>query len=67
LKTEDIEHFFISFAQSSKSNLHITVLYGSNDHHKIEAVVKAMAFALRKATSLDARAGNQIPSAKGVL
>ena len=67
LKTEDIEHFFISFAQASKSNLHIAVLYGSNDHHKIEAVVKAMALALRKATSLEPRAGDQVPSAKGVL
>lgn len=67
LKTEDIEHFFDSFAQASKSNLHLTVLYGSNDHHKIEAVVKALALALRQAVTLEPRIGDQVPSAKGVL
>lgn len=67
LKTEDIEHFFDSFAQASKSNLHLTVLYGSNDHHKIEATVKALALALRQAVTLEPRIGDQVPSAKGVL
>lgn len=67
LKTEDIEHFFDSFAQASKSNLHLTVLYGSNDHHKIEAAVKALALALRQAVTLEPRIGDQVPSAKGVL
>ena len=67
LKTEDIEHFFHSFAQASKSNLHLTVLYGSNDHHKIEAAVKSMALALRQAVTLEARIRDQVPSAKGVL
>jgi imidazoleglycerol-phosphate dehydratase len=67
LKTEDIEHFFNSFAQASKSNLHLTVLYGTNDHHKIEAVVKALALALREAVTLESRARLEIPSAKGVL
>jgi imidazoleglycerol-phosphate dehydratase len=67
LKTEDIEHFFDSLAQASKANLHITVLYGSNEHHKIEAAVKALALALRQALQLDPRIGDQVPSAKGVL
>ncbi len=67
LKVEDIEHFFESFAQASKSNLHLTVLYGSNDHHKIEAVVKALALALRQAVSIEPRLRGQVPSAKGVL
>ncbi len=67
LKTEDIEHFFDSFAQASKSNLHLTVLYGSNDHHKIEAAVKALALALRQAVVSEPRIGDQVPSAKGVL
>lgn len=67
LKTEDIEHFFDSFAQASKSNLHLTVLYGSNDHHKIEAAVKALALALRQAVASEPRIGDQVPSAKGVL
>jgi len=67
LKTEDIQHFVDSFAQASKANLHLTVLYGSNDHHKIEAAVKALALALRQAVTLEPRIGDQVPSAKGVL
>ena len=67
VKTEDIEHFFHSFAKASKSNLHIAVLYGSNDHHKIEAAVKALALALRQAVTLEPRIKGQVPSAKGVL
>jgi imidazoleglycerol-phosphate dehydratase len=67
LKTEDIEHFFDSLAQASKANLHLTVLYGSNEHHKIEAAIKALALALREALQIDPRIGDQIPSAKGVL
>jgi len=67
LVTEDIEHFFISLGQSSKSNLHLTTLYGNNDHHKIEAVVKALALALKEAVSLDSRISKSIPSTKGEL
>ena len=67
LETEDIEHFFDSLTQASKANLHLTVLYGSNEHHKIEAAVKALALALRQALELEPRIGDQVPSAKGVL
>ena len=67
LKTEDIEHFFSSFAQASKSNIHVAVEYGSNDHHKIEAATKALAIALRQAVALETRTKNKIPSTKGVL
>lgn len=67
LKTEDIEHFFESLAQASKANIHVTVLYGSNEHHKIEAAVKALALALRQALTVEPRIGNQVPSTKGVL
>ena len=67
LKTEDIEHFFDSLAQSSKANIHITVLYGSNEHHKIEAAVKALAIAFREAYEIEPRIRDEIPSAKGVL
>jgi imidazoleglycerol-phosphate dehydratase len=67
LKTEDIEHFLESFAQASKSNLHLKILYGSNDHHKIEAAVKALALALRQAVALESRIKGQVPSAKGML
>ncbi|MGW8288931.1 MAG: imidazoleglycerol-phosphate dehydratase HisB [Candidatus Bathyarchaeia archaeon] len=67
MKTEDIEHFFDSLAQTSKANIHITVIYGSNEHHKIEAAVKALALALRQALTEEPRIGDQVPSAKGVL
>jgi len=67
LKTEDMEHFFESLAQAAKANIHVTVLYGSNEHHKIEAAMKALALALREALIVEPRIGNQIPSAKGVL
>jgi len=67
LATEDIEHFFISLGQASKSNLHLATLYGNNDHHKIEAVVKALALALKEAVSLDSRISKSIPSTKGEL
>lgn len=67
LKTEDIEHFFDSLVQASKSNIHVTVLYGSNEHHKVEAAFKALALALRSALTVEPRIGDQIPSAKGVI
>jgi imidazoleglycerol-phosphate dehydratase len=67
LKTEDIEHFFDSLAQALKANIHITVLYGSNEHHKVEATIKALALALRQALKVEPRIGEQVPSAKGVL
>lgn len=67
LKTEDIEHFFDSLAQAAKANIHVTIMYGSNEHHKIEAAVKALALALKHALAVELRIGDQVPSAKGVL
>lgn len=67
LRTEDLEHFFDSLAQASKANIHITVLYGSNEHHKIEAAIKALALALKQALTVEPRLGDQVPSVKGVL
>ena len=67
MKTEDMEHFFESLAQAAKVNIHVTLLYGSNQHHKIEAAMKALALALREAFTVEPRLGDQIPSAKGVL
>jgi imidazoleglycerol-phosphate dehydratase len=67
LKTEDVTHFLASFAQASKLSLHLTVLYGANEHHKIEAAIKALAIALGEATTPDPRRIGEIPSAKGVL
>lgn len=60
LSTEMIRHFFQSFAENVKANVHIEVLYGVNTHHKIEALFKALARAMRSACEKDARV-------KGVL
>ncbi|MEM2942847.1 MAG: imidazoleglycerol-phosphate dehydratase HisB [Candidatus Bathyarchaeia archaeon] len=67
LKTEDIEHFFASLAQTSKSNIHVATLYGTNDHHKVEAATKALALAMREAFSRDPRISRTVPSVKGEL
>jgi len=67
MKTEDIEHFLASFVQTSKLSLHLTVLYGTNEHHKIEAAVKALAVALKEAVTREPRMAGEVPSAKGVL
>ncbi len=66
MPTEDINHFFQSFSTSLCANVHVFVQYGSNDHHKTEAAVKALALALRKALSLDPRRKG-VPSSKGVI
>lgn len=67
LSTELIKHFWDAFAQNTKVNLFIKVEYGENDHHKIEAIFKATARAIRMACELDQRSLNQIPSTKGAI
>ena len=62
--TENITHFFRTLSASSRSTIHVDVLRGDNDHHKVEASFKALAIALRQATT-SRRQG--IPSTKGVL
>src|SRR5271157_454289 len=52
MPTEDIVHFFESFATSLQANVHVFVQYGNNDHHKAEAAVKALALSLRQAATL---------------
>lgn len=60
-------HFFESFAVTARCNLHARVLYGRDDHHQAEALFKAWARALDRATQLDSRRLNAIPSTKGTL
>jgi imidazoleglycerol-phosphate dehydratase len=60
-------HFLESFAFAAQLNLHIRVLEGVNDHHKIEAAFKAMARALDAAVRVDPRRGGDIPSTKGTI
>jgi imidazoleglycerol-phosphate dehydratase len=67
LPTQMVPHFFQSLAMESHITLHVHVLRGDNDHHKVEAAFKALAKALDWATSIDPRVAEQIPSTKGVL
>ncbi len=62
---EDILHFLESFALSLRANLHMIVEYGSNDHHKVESAIKALALSLRQAISTTGV--STIASAKGTL
>ncbi|MCX6079101.1 MAG: imidazoleglycerol-phosphate dehydratase HisB [Chloroflexi bacterium] len=66
IPTSLFPHFLESFAVTSRSNLHARVLYGRDDHHKAEALFKAVARALDIATQLDPRRGS-VPSTKGTL
>ncbi len=61
------EHFLASFAVTARANVHAKVLYGRDDHHKAEALFKALGRALDGATAVDARRRGAIPSTKGVL
>jgi len=60
-----IEHFFRSFVDNARINLHIAQLYGKDPHHAYEAVFKGVARALRMACTIDGRAADSIPSSKG--
>ncbi len=62
-----IRHFLESFAIESRINLHARVLYGSNDHHKAEALFKALGRALDAATRIDRRISGELPSTKDFL
>ncbi len=66
MSKEDIEHFFQSLLQNLNSCIHLTVKYGENDHHKIEAAMKSFAVALRMAVSKDSKQKG-IPSTKGAM
>ena len=59
-----VHHFFVSFAQEARINIHAWVLSGKNDHHKAEALFKALARALDMATRIDPRISGNIPSTK---
>ena len=67
IPTSLFPHFLESFAITSRSNLHARILYGRDDHHKAEALFKALARALDAATQLDPRRAGIVPSTKGSL
>ncbi|MFC1943344.1 imidazoleglycerol-phosphate dehydratase HisB [Chloroflexota bacterium] len=65
--TDLVRHFLESFAAEGKLNLHALVVYGTNDHHKAEALFKALGRALDTATRIDERIAGDLPSTKDVL
>jgi imidazoleglycerol-phosphate dehydratase len=67
LQAELVEDFFGGFVNHAGANLHASVLYGRSSHHKIEAVFKCFARAMKYACSQDARLKGQLPSTKGLL
>jgi len=62
-----VRHFLESFAIEARINLHASVVYGSNDHHKAEAIFKALGRALDAATKIDPRIAGELPTTKGLL
>ena len=62
--TEMTEEFFRAFANAAGVTLHINIFYGSNDHHKVEAIFKAFGRALKMATKIES---DKLPSTKGVI
>jgi len=65
--TDLIRHFLESFAIEARLNLHARVIYGTNDHHKAEALFKALGRALGTATRIDERLSGELPSTKDLL
>ncbi len=62
--TEMVEHFFLSLSGTMKANIHLSILEGENTHHKIEALFKSFAYAMKAAIAVT---GDEIPSTKGEL
>jgi imidazoleglycerol-phosphate dehydratase len=67
LPADLVRHFLESFAIEAKMNLHASIIYGNNDHHKAEALFKALGRALDAATRIDERISGELPTTKGLL
>jgi imidazoleglycerol-phosphate dehydratase len=67
LQAELVTDFFEGFAQGSRANVHVKVLYGRSSHHQVEAIFKAFARALRVACARDRQLARLLPSTKGLL
>lgn len=62
-----LTHFLETFAREARLNLHARLLAGEDDHHKVEAIFKALARALDAATAIDPRLAGELPSTKGTV
>lgn len=67
LQAELVFDFFEGFARGARANVHLKTMYGRSNHHKIEALFKAFARALRVACSRDKQLAKMLPSTKGLL
>jgi len=67
LQSELVADFFEGFARGARANVHVRVIYGRSNHHKIESLFKAFARALRVASSRDKQLARMLPSTKGLL
>ena len=67
LQTELLHDFFEGFAQGARANVHVKVMYGRSNHHRVEAVFKAFARAMRVACAKDKQMARALPSTKGLL
>jgi imidazoleglycerol-phosphate dehydratase len=67
LQSELVPDFFEGFARGARANVHLKIIYGRSSHHKIEALFKAFARALRVACSRDKQLARMLPSTKGLL
>lgn len=67
LQSELVTDFFEGFARGARANVHVKTMYGRSSHHKIEAIFKAFARALRVACSRDQQLAEMLPSTKGLL
>jgi len=67
LQSELLEVFFHGFTTHAGANLHAKIMHGRSNHHKVEAIFKCWARAMRYACSTDARLKDQLPSTKGLL
>lgn len=67
LQSELVTDFFEGFARGARANVHVKTMYGRSNHHKIEAIFKAFARALRVACARDKQLAEMLPSTKGLL
>lgn len=65
--TELTEEFLRAFAFNAGITLHVKIMYGTNSHHKVEAIFKALGRALHQAVTINQETANEIPSTKGLL
>jgi len=67
LDADMLRHFLQTLAVGARINLHASILHGTNDHHKAEAIFKALARALHQATRRDPTLAGEVPSTKGAI